>query len=152
LINFLMNQKEWNKDIIDGIFAPEEAELIYRIPLSATASEDSIFWPLTQDGTYTSKTGYRFLKEESEHEGMDVEKMELKRSIWSMQVPNKVKNFVWRACRNSLPTKTNLVHRKIIDSPICDCCQQCPETVLHSLWSCRELEVVWDEEELWDFH
>ena len=71
------SKREWNKDIIDGIFAPEEDELIYRIPLSATASEDSIFWPLTQDGTYTSKTGYRFLKEESEHEGMDVEKKEL---------------------------------------------------------------------------
>ena len=34
---------EWNKDIIDGIFAPEEDKLIYRIPLSATASEDSTF-------------------------------------------------------------------------------------------------------------
>ena len=66
-VNLLIEDstRQWNKDIVDGIFAPKEAELIYKILLSRDASEDTIFWPLTQDGNYTSKTGYRFLKEEA---------------------------------------------------------------------------------------
>lgn len=57
--------RQWKKDIVDGIFAPKKVELICKIPLSKDASKDTIFWPLTQDGNYTSKTGYRFLKEEA---------------------------------------------------------------------------------------
>ena len=66
-----------------------------------------------------------------------------------MQVPNKIKNMVWRACCNSLPTKENLVHRTIIDNPICDRCKQVPEPSLHALWSCGELDVVWEDDSQW---
>lgn len=59
--------------------------------------------------------------------------------------------MVWRACRNSLPMKMNLVWRMIIDSPICDRCQDSPESVLHALWSCREVDVVRSDAELWSF-
>ncbi|XP_065627884.1 uncharacterized protein LOC136066852 [Quercus suber] len=68
------------------------------------------------------------------------------RTLWSLQVPNKIKNLVWRACRNSLPTKENLVRRTIIECPTCDRCKQAPESALHALWTCNELDVVWEEE------
>lgn len=73
------------------------------------------------------------------------------KGIWSLKVSNKVKNMVWRACRNSLPMKMNLVWRMIIDSPICDRCQDSPDSVLHALWSCREVDVVRSDAELWSF-
>ena len=66
-----------------------------------------------------------------------------------MQVPNKVKNLVWRACRNSLPTKENLVRRTVIDNPIYDRCKEVPESSLHALWSCGELDVVWEDDSQW---
>ncbi|KAK9984701.1 hypothetical protein SO802_034226 [Lithocarpus litseifolius] len=34
------------------------------------------------------------------------------RAIWSLDIPGNVRNFVWRSCRNSLPSKTNLMQRK----------------------------------------
>ena len=71
--------------------------------------------------------------------------------IWALHLLNKVKNMVWRACRNSLPTKTSLVSRTIIDSPICDRCRNDQESVIHALWSCREVDVVWLDVELWNF-
>ena len=56
---------------------------------------------------------------------------------------------MWKACRNSLPTKENLVCRTIIDSPTCDCCKQASESTLHAMWSCRELDVVWEDDMQW---
>ena len=58
--------RQWNSDLVDGIFAPEESALIKKIPLGRCEAKDSLYWPLTQDGNYTSKSGYRFLKEEAE--------------------------------------------------------------------------------------
>ena len=66
-----------------------------------------------------------------------------------MQVPNKIKNLVWRVCCNFLPTKENLMCRTIIDNPICDQCKQVPESSLHALWSCGELDVVWEDDSQW---
>lgn len=60
--------RQWNHSIIDRIFAPEEADLIYKIPLGRADSDDSLFWPLTQDRFYSCKSGYCFLKEEAEME------------------------------------------------------------------------------------
>jgi hypothetical protein len=35
---------------------------------------------------------------------------------------------MWRACQNILPTKDNLVKRKIIQDPLCPICGLEPET------------------------
>ena len=62
--------------------------------------------------------------------------------IWSLQVPNKVNNLMWRACQNALPTKVSLVRRTIIDDPLCDRRHEEHETPLHDLWLCKEVDVV----------
>jgi hypothetical protein len=36
--------------------------------------------------------------------------------IWFLKTPNSVKHFLWRACKNILPTKINLFNRKVVDS------------------------------------
>ena len=56
--------------------------------------------------------GYRFLKEADGYnlleEPPDYEQG-LWNKIWSLESPNKVKHLIWKACKNSLPTKGNLV-------------------------------------------
>ena len=68
-----------------------------------------------------------------------------------MRVPQKVKNFTWRACCNAMLTKQALVKRTIITDPICDKCRLVTESPLHALWSCSELHIVWADQTLWDF-
>ena len=65
--------------------------------------------------------------------------------IWGLKVPNKVKHFVWKACKNSLPTKVNLVRRKVITDGLCDKCKQGPEDVVHALYGCPTLDDLWKQ-------
>ena len=74
------------------------------------------------------------------------------KGIWTLQVPNKVKNLLWRACRNALPTKASLVHRTIINDPLCDHCPGAREMLVHALWDCKELDTVWADSELSQLH
>lgn len=56
-------QRQWNHSLIDGIFTSDEAALIKPIPLSRVVKADSLFWPFTSNGVYTSKSGYQFWRE-----------------------------------------------------------------------------------------
>ena len=53
--------------------------------------------------------------------------------LWKLKVPNKIKVFGWRACRNILPTRVNLVHKKIIQDNRCELCKFEVETGIHAL-------------------
>ena len=109
-------------------------------------------WPHSHDGRYTCKSGYRFLKAETEQQSaqqpthMD---SKLWNGIWSLHMPNEVKNLMWRACRNAMPTKANPVRRTIIDDPLCDRCHEAHETSLRAIWMCKEVDVIWADLELW---
>ena len=59
--------------------------------------------------------------------------------------------FIWRACRNAMPTKQALMRHTIIGNSICDRCQAEVEDPLHALWTCIELDTVWADQSLWEF-
>ena len=37
-----------------------------------------------------------------------------------------------------MPTKDNLLHRKIVQDELCENCKEAPESVYHVLWECRK--------------
>ena len=62
--------------------------------------------------------------------------------IWNLNCPNKVKHFMWRACKNILPTKCKLRARGIGVEVSCDLCGG-EENSGHILWSCKAAKEVW---------
>ena len=60
------------------------------------------------------------------------------KTIWRLNVPNKVKSFAWCASKNIIPIKANLYHRKVIDNPICEACGLRAESSRHVLWDCEK--------------
>ena len=133
-------------------FVPQEANIIKRKPLARMEAEGTLYWPFSQDGYYTCKLGYWFLKSDSElrtHEPEQNHDKELWKGIWSLHVPDKVKNFLCRACRNSMPTNANLVRRTVINDPVCDRCRSALEDQIQALWSCPQLNEVWSDALLW---
>ena len=63
--------------------------------------------------------------------------------IMKLNIPPKVRNFVWHACSNILPTSTNLCRKRIPLNPACAICQQHDEIVAHALWGCPLARNVW---------
>lgn len=93
--------KQWNEELIDGIFASEKAAIIKKIPQGRVATEDIVIWPHSHDGRYSCKLGYQFLKEEAELKSTPQPinlDSQLWKGMWSLNVPNKVKNLMWHAC------------------------------------------------------
>ena len=60
-----------------------------------------------------------------------------------MRIPNKIKNFCWRACTESLPTLANLHRHNVVNSLVCNSCGLNRETVLHALWECDQIQSCW---------
>lgn len=140
--------------MLDGLFTPQEADIIKNIPLARVDAEDNLYGPLSHDGKYTYKSGYCFLMEEAQPDQERTplaHETQLWKKLWLLRTPNKVKNHVWRACHDSLPTKQNLLRRTIISNPICDRCEKHPETTLHAMWTCPKLDEVWTDSEQWAF-
>ena len=127
--------------------------LIQSIPLGQRLVEDKLVWPFNLSRVYNVKSGYKLLSQEVEvsdfrAQGVD---NDVRKVVWGLIVQNKVRNFIWRASRNSIPVKTNLVKRKVLIDDSCDHCHHDPEDVLHALWQCPLLDPVWNSNPCWNF-
>nr|XP_023884545.1 uncharacterized protein LOC111996780 [Quercus suber] len=147
--------RSWDRNILTGYFAPMEVDLILKIPLSPTNVEDKLIWPHVPTGVYSVKSGYRFLAEDKPGllptQFSHGEATNIWRSIWRLSVPNKVKNFLWRACKEALPVKKNLVRRRVLDEDVCCHCKLKAEDGYHALWDCSELSTIWETDVMWLF-
>lgn len=128
MITALINPERrcWNVELIKEVFTVDEARVIENIPLSHFLPLDRLIWRGTKNGVFTMQSAYHLSKELLERVGGQssyVEKDQgVRKVIWSMEVSNPVKLFIWHACHNLLPTKENLFKRKVVEESTCPCC------------------------------
>ena len=138
---------EWDGQLIDLKIAPFMAQKVKAILLCRSRMRDCIVWLRTRDGNYSVKTGYQLLVEsENRKDALGSNSDNLRsfwKGIWKMRIPNKIKNFYWRACTKSLPTLANLYQWKVVTSPLCNGCGTSREIVLHALWECDPVQACW---------
>lgn len=60
-----------------------------------------------------------------------------------VQVPQKIKQFMWKACSNILPLCTKLFDRKITSNFSCPVCGDEAETIDHTFMNCSVALAVW---------
>lgn len=108
-------------------------------------------WAWTKNGSFTVRIAYgvafHFLKEGKKQDdkggSSDTTKMkEFWTSIWQLECPNKVKQFLWKACTTILPTNSRLASRKVTNDDRCGLCGMC-ETSGHILWGCKVASEAW---------
>uniref|UniRef100_A0A7N2LR17 Reverse transcriptase zinc-binding domain-containing protein n=1 Tax=Quercus lobata TaxID=97700 RepID=A0A7N2LR17_QUELO len=151
-VSLFINQVNyrWKEDLLDYYLLEFEVEKIKAIPLSKTQQHDTLIWPHNPSGEYIVKPGYKFLLKEFQSQQLGTSNPKASKSlweaVWKLNVPSKVKNLMWRACRDSLPTKSNLVRWKVLTD---DACKILREDVVHALYSCPKLQELWNKCPQW---
>ena len=142
-------ERVWKLEEIKEIINEDQVQDIMAIPICRTGGKDRMIWPLTRDGKYAVKNGYHSLKNEEvdlrKNKSSGSHKVEeiVWKKIWKLLVPNKVRNFMWKASGNWLATNYNLWRRRIRDSAMCPICESEAETVEHMLLLCEWTQLVW---------
>ena len=133
--------------MLTRIFTGEEVDAINSIPISQTNQPDVQIWQGTNTGMFSMKSAYHLAKEmemRGNLEGSDkIKESILWKTIWKLNIPNAIKDFLWRACHNLLPTKENLFRQKVVNEPLCPICEKELETVFHVFWGCPAAMDVW---------
>ena len=149
---FIPDTKAWNEELIEQNFLPWEAKRIQSIPVSHYLMEDSLIWPHTTDRSYSVKNAYQLLSAETRSALPSSSNTEdckpFWNRVWKLHVPNKVKHFLWRASRESLPTELNLFSQHILHDKLCSLCEEhpedtIPEDTIHCLWLCDRVRCIW---------
>ena len=112
----------WNLQEIEPLLFPLEVAGICHIPLSLLGAKDTMIWHASQDGRFSVCSAYRLLvsAEVSSNSSNSTNEAiySFWKSIWSLAAPPKVRNFLWRAYSEALPTKLNLCKRSMLRDPL----------------------------------
>ncbi|KAM1559490.1 hypothetical protein ACFX1Z_002858 [Malus domestica] len=145
--------KSWKEEVISASFNRDEVRQILSIPLSKSGCCDRLVWHYTVNGDYSVKTGYGVamnLMENgalgrkgrgapSEHRTNNL----AWKQIWRLQVPNKIKFFIWKCCNNALAVRHNLQRRHMRVENICGVCNTFDEPKNHLFFNCEFSHRFW---------
>ena len=141
---------EWMMPMLRELFTVEEAELIASIPLSRRRYDDRLVWHYERRGEYKVKSGYHLLRTTVGIAGQGAASGSgghvagrYWSKVWNATIPPKVRTFIWRLCRNILPTRYEL--RKKVNLPSLECvfCHDHVETAIHLFKECRVVQCFW---------
>ena len=101
--------------------------------------EDKLIWALSSNGQFSVRSAYSLAVSLSHaiDRGASSDAGLVRRfwkKFWSLLVPHKTRHLLWRACREALPTKVNLVQRKVVLNDTCEACGLMVESTGHVLW------------------
>ncbi|KAL0009325.1 hypothetical protein SO802_010827 [Lithocarpus litseifolius] len=138
----------WKREVVQSLFLPHEAEMIQGIALCSRLPEDRLVWAPTANGHFSVKSAYSLAVETclgstTWEVSDDSNFRKFWKYIWKLNVPHKVRHFTWRACKNILPTKDNLVRRKVLIDGGCDECKTELESSGHVFWTCPRAQEIW---------
>ena len=138
----------WKAELVKSVFLPYEAETILGITISAALPKDLVVWNAMSKGKFSVRSAYMVAMNLCDHPEIgscsnDGPIKNFWRKIWSLQIPNKVKHFAWRACKNILPCLSNLKRKGIMVDDKCVLCGVEGESTGHLFWDCTEAAEVW---------
>lgn len=110
--------RQRNINLLYSLFQPRDIKEITNIPLSTTASEDTRIWHFSRNGNYSVKSGYKLIMSLTNQDNHLGPLPETWIRMWKIEVPPKIKIFLWRVARNCIPCRKNLQARRM-SVPIC---------------------------------
>lgn len=142
------NSASWKVKVLDVLFFLHEADVIKGIPISSRFPPDKMIWAATPNGKFSVKSAYIIAMRLANRvdQGASSDQSHTRwfwKKIWDLPLPHKVRHFAWRACRDVLYTKVNLMRRKVVHDQVCEGCGLEAETTGHLFWTCLRAREVW---------
>ncbi|KAH9673153.1 putative reverse transcriptase/RNA-dependent DNA polymerase [Citrus sinensis] len=110
--NTLIGSDPWLPDVDNEFISTSLNESLASAPVSSLMvhgqHKDVWYWMADPHGLYTIRSCYRLL-----NNYVNAPSSGIWRKIWSLEVPSKVKVFLWRAAQNVLPTTDNLIWKRV---------------------------------------
>ncbi|CAL8095625.1 unnamed protein product [Prunus armeniaca] len=143
------DSKSWNLTPIQDSITDEEKLVVQLIPIGNGREEDRLVWPGEKNSRFSVRSGYHYIHalqvEVAARKASTSSRIDplVWKNIWKAEVPPKIKNFLWRATHDRLPTAMALHKRKIARTLLCPICQAHEESIKHLLLFCPWVELIW---------
>ena len=142
----------WDRAKVESVFMPMDTQVILRIPLCTRNIPDFWSWHYEKNGLFSIGSAYRMLvatrsRREAwleNNSGTSSSSMEERswKNLWKTRVPGKVRMFLWRLSKHSIPTNNVRARRNMAQSNSCGLCGA-PDSWRHSLLDCTMARCIW---------
>ncbi|KAF7824263.1 ribonuclease H [Senna tora] len=131
----------WKVDALQQCFTSDVVKDIISTPISLCNSHDSLIWKFSAKGEYSVSEGYQLLSSN----GNDILSVDLFpwKFLWSLSMPSKIQNFIWRIVTDALPNLVNLKRHHLQVDETCQLCGLQNETLDHVFLHCSFARAVW---------
>ncbi|KAM6566874.1 hypothetical protein CsatA_026002 [Cannabis sativa] len=138
-----IDMSSWDDDILKDLFEERDQRLIKQIPLCTNQVSDVLCWFNESNGMYSVISAYT-LQQKLKGLGTEIVASKFWKALWSLKLPPKIKNLMWRAGSNCLPALTQLASKRVPVNTRCPLCEEMDETITHILLTCRVVKKVWE--------
>ena len=135
---FVEDKKERDVSKVRAYFNQNDVDAIINTRIPQSCTKDRVVWIHSNNGQYTARTGYQ--QWHKNHVG-DCEVWD---RLWSLEIPHKLKIFLWRFCRNNIPARYILRGKSIQVHIGCTMCTCDVEHLLHLFFDCNFALECWN--------
>ncbi|KAK9016922.1 hypothetical protein V6N11_079414 [Hibiscus sabdariffa] len=107
-------------------------------PPDESDMHDKLIWGLNAKNAFDIKFAYAFL-----NGGTWDSESRCWKVIWTLQVPQRLRLFLWISYKDKLMTNVEHCRRSLCQQSLCHCCHATPETLTHSLRDCKYVKGIW---------
>ncbi|KAM6547817.1 hypothetical protein CsatB_019493 [Cannabis sativa] len=140
---FSLEARAWDPEVVEDLFNNRDANLILGLPLSLNSGSDFWSWSGDRSGLFSVKTAYVMLQK-NKPQLTSSDNSGFWRKLWQLKIPPKVKNLLWRAITDCLPTCLQLVTKHVNISGLCPVCTNQAESIVHALLTCPFAMSCWN--------
>lgn len=141
---FRSNSRDWDVQKVQHDFHHNDIEFILQRRIPQYNAKDRIIWAGSNQGQYTVKSGYQFWTSQINSD-QSVSDSKGWSKIWKMQVPHKVRTFLWRFCKNNVPVRYLIRGKGVATTIICPMCEVDIEHMCHLFCKCPYVVGCWQQ-------
>lgn len=136
--SFVTREEIWNTQKWRLFLPNEVVDAITEVPPPRGEAADQLWWRDSSDGRFSIKSAYNLM---ADKESQPTDRMW--KTLWKLDIPEKVKMFLWQVCHERLPINELRKRRGLSETDSCprECTKS--ETELHTLRDCEVASNVW---------